>query len=144
MAELGWMMLANYAEAPQGIGVVYIMGGAWDTLTVGAPVEGLPPGSNIVAPMSGFLVCRVLFHKTETGQDHRFEMTVMGEQEVAQVQATMRIEKTPGLPPGWLQGANLVVPLGGIGLPDFGVYSVSVSVDNKHLGETGFRVLKGY
>jgi len=71
-------------------------------------------------------------------------MTVMGEQVVAQVQATMRIEKTPGLPPGWLQGANLVVPLGGIGLPDFGVYSVSVSVDNKHLGETGFRVLKGY
>jgi hypothetical protein len=144
MAELEWMMLANYAEAPQGNGLMYIMGGAWDTLNVAAPLEGAPPG--IVAAVVGTLAIRLLFHMTETGRDHEIAITLMDEDggQVGALTASFRVERTPGLPAEWMQGTNLVIPISGMGLPRFGIYTFNLSLDGRHVGDRPFRVLKLY
>lgn len=140
--NLEWMLLANYAEAPTGL--LYIMGGGWDTVTVNAPLEGAPP--NVFAVMSGTLVVRLNFHATETGRDHSFEMTIMDEDggQVAKAEGSARVEKTPGLPPGWMQSVNLTLPVNGVPLPRAGHYTISIQVDGQHLGDKPFRVIKGY
>ena len=73
--NLDWMILANYAEVNGGL--LYISGGGWDTLTVQAPAEGAPPG--VFAVLQGTLVIRLLFHQTETGRDHQFEVAIIDE-----------------------------------------------------------------
>jgi hypothetical protein len=146
--KLDWMMLANYAEIRDGL--IYIMGGTWDTVNVGAPLEpppGAPPGAQIpFAVVQGTLVARLLFHVTETGKDHTFEITVIDEDggEVAKIEGGMRPEKTPGLPVGWEQGFPIVLPLTGLGLPKAGLYRISLQVNGSHVGDHSFRVLKVY
>ncbi|HEV8681785.1 MAG TPA: hypothetical protein VGS09_03270 [Actinomycetota bacterium] len=144
MPKLDWMMLANYAEAPPGGGLVYIMGGAWDTITVQAPLEGAPPGA--VAAIVGSLAIRLLFHSTEVDRDHKLEIVLqdLDGAEVAKIEGGIRVTKALGLPPGWEQGTNFVFPLTGLGLPKFGQYTFHLLVDGQHLGERPFRVLKGY
>lgn len=142
--NIDWIMLANYAEAPPNSGLIYIMGGAWDTVTVGAPLEGAPP--EVVAVLQGYLAMRLLFHVTELGRDREFTVTVLGEDgdEVGKIAGGFRPEKQPGLPASWDHGINLVLPLIGLPLPRFGLYTINVGVDGTHLGARPFRVLKGY
>ena len=141
--KIDWMMLTNYAEAPPN-GLVYIMGGSWDTVTVGAPLEGAPPG--VVAAVQGSLAVRLLFHATELGRERKLVVTVLDEDgnEVGRIDGGFRPEKIPGLPAGWDHGFNLVFPLTGLALSRFGLYSVNLQVDGQHLGDRSFRVLKGY
>ena len=140
--KLEWMLLANYAEAPAGL--LNIMGGGWDTVTVNAPLEGAPPG--VFAVLSGTLVVRLNFHPTETGRDHKFEMTMMDEDgaQVAKAEGSARVERTPGLPPGWMQNVNLALPVTGVQIPGPGLYTISIQVNGQHLGDKPFRVIKGY
>jgi hypothetical protein len=142
--KVDWLMLANYAEAPPNTGVVYIMGGAWDTLTVGAPLEGAPPG--VVAVLQGYLAMRLLFHRTELGRDRQFEIVVLDEDgtEAGRIEGGFRPEAQPGIPPSWDHGFNLVFPLNGLGLVKFGLYTIHVTLDGTHLAERPFRVIKGY
>jgi hypothetical protein len=67
--ELDYMILANYAEAPQGSGLLGMLGGGWDTINVQGPLEQVPPGlpPDTVAIVQGSLAARVLFHQTEVG-----------------------------------------------------------------------------
>src|SRR5262245_57767871 len=101
------MILANYAEAPPGSGLLNMIGGAWDTINVHAPLDGAP--ENVFAVMQGHLVIRLLFHATETDRDHNLQVTVMDEdgQQLASAEAEIPIKRDRGLPAGWLQGANL-------------------------------------
>ena len=142
--NLDWMMLTNYAEAPPETGLIYIMGGTWDTMTVGAPIEGAPPG--VVAVMNGYLAMRLEFHLTELQKERELVMTILDEDggEIGKIAGTFRPEKKPGVPPSWPHGYNVVFPLIGLPLPRFGLYTIHVTVDGQHLGERGFRVLKGY
>jgi len=144
MPKLDWMLLANYAESPPGGGLIYIIGGGIDTVTVQAPIEGAPPG--VQAGINAYLCIRVLFHITETNREHSLEVEVIDEDggSVAKVQGTMRVDRVVGLPASWEQGTNVVLPLIGLGLPKFGVYTINVSVNGAHLGDRPFRVLKGY
>jgi hypothetical protein len=144
MPKLDWMLLANYAEAPPGGGLIYIMGGGVDTVTLQAPLEGAPP--DIQAAMNAYLCIRVLFHITETNREHSLEVDIIDEdgKSVGKVQGTMRVDRAIGLPASWDQGTNVVLPLIGLGLPKFGVYMINVSVNGAHLGDRPFRVLKGY
>jgi hypothetical protein len=144
MPKLDWMLLANYAEAPPGSGLIYIMGGGVDTVTVQAPIEGAPPG--IQAGMNAYLCVRILFHLTETNREHTLEVDIIDEDgsSVAKVQGTMRVDRAVGLPTSWDQGTNVVLPLIGLGLPKFGIYTIAASVDGMFLGDRPFRVLKGY
>lgn len=142
--KLDWTMLANHAEAGS-TGLLYVAGGGWDTTTVSGPLpEGAP--ANAVALLQGFLVVRILFHVTETDREHTFSITVMDEDggDVAQLDGTVRVDRSPDLPPGWDHGVNLAVPLTGMPVSRFGLYTISVQVDGQHLGDRPFRVLKGY
>jgi hypothetical protein len=143
MAELEWMMLTNYAEAPPG-GLVYVMGGAWDTLTVAAPLEGAPPG--VVSVLHHYLLIRLGFHMTETGRDHAFTIRLADAdgQQIAEIQGNLRVDRAPGLPPSWPQGSNVVIPLMGLGLPKWGEYEFTVNVDGTFMGSRPFRVIKAY
>lgn len=144
MAELEWSILANYAESPPEMGLLYIMGGGWDTVTIGAPLEGTPPG--IVAVISGYLAIRMRFHVTETNREHTVGIVVLDEDggQVASMEATFRVDRIMGLPQSWLQGTNIVIPLTGIGLMKFGNYDISILLNGNYVGLRQFRVLKGY
>lgn len=140
--NLEWTMLANYVET-QG-GLLYIAGGGWDTITVGAPLEDGPPG--VFAIMTGGLVIRLSFHSTETGRDHAFAVTIADEDgaEIGKAEGAVSVDRTPGLPPRWPQSVNIALPLTGIGLPRPGLYTISIQVNGQHLADRPFRVLKGY
>jgi hypothetical protein len=144
MAELEWSILANYAEGPPQGGLVYIIGGGWDTLTVSAPLEGAPP--NIVAGIVGSLVLRLRFHMSETNREHTLGLVIVDEDggEVGKVEVRFRVERILGLPTSWLQANNVVMPLTGLGLPKWGVYEIGISINGNHVGTRPFRVLKGY
>jgi hypothetical protein len=141
--NLEWMMLANYAEASSN-GLLYIAGGGWDTITIGAPMEGAPPG--VLGVMQGTLVIRLTFHQTETGRDHTFTLTIIDEDggEIGKVEGNLHVERVQGLPPAWPQNVNMAVPLTGAPLPKAGLYTLSLQVDGAHVGDRPFRVLKGY
>jgi hypothetical protein len=141
--KLDWMLLANHAEVNNDL--LYISGGGWDTVTIGAPIEGAPSG--VFAILPGTLVIRLLFHPTETGQDHSLSVTIMDEDraQVGKAEGSVRVDKAPGLPPGWDQGVNIPIPLGAsVRLPRAGLYTISLQVDGQHLGDQPFRVVKGY
>ena len=142
--RLDWMMLANHAEAPDN-GLLYVAGGGWDTTTIHSPLpEGAP--SEAVAFLQGYLVIRILFHLTETDRDHGFTITVLDEDggEVARIDGNSHVARSADLPVGWDHGVNLAIPLTGMPMPRFGLYTISLQVDGQHLGDRPFRVLKGY
>jgi hypothetical protein len=141
--NLDWMMLCNYAEAAPN-GLLYIAGGGYDTITVNAPLENASP--EVFTIMQGTLVIRLLFHQTETGRDHTFEVAIADEdgRQIGKAEGNVRVERLRGLPVGWPQNVNLAIPLTGIGLPRPGLYTISVSVNRQHVGDRPFRVLKGY
>ena len=139
--KLDWIMLANYAEiAPSGL--LTVVGGTWDTMTVHAPLPEDAP-EDAVALLTGCVVVRALFHVTETGRDHSFAMTVMDEDggEVARIDGGIHVERQPDLPAGWDQGVNLVVSLTGMPIPQFGRYAISLQFDGQHVGDRPFRVV---
>jgi hypothetical protein len=140
--KLGFMLMANYAEDNGGL--LYVQGGAWDTVNVRGPISQVPGGP--VAIIQGTLVARVLFHVTETDREHEFELNIMDEDggQVAQVKGKTTISKMVGLPTGWDQGVNLIVPLTGVPLSKFGRYEIALSVDGTNAGTLPFRVLKLY
>jgi hypothetical protein len=145
MAELDWMILANYAEAPPGSGLVYIVGAGWDTITVGAPLPAeAPPG--LVAAVIGSLVVRLKFARTETNRDYSLSMVVLDEDggEVARVNVSFPVALVANLPATWEQGLNVVIPLTGLGLPKFGIYEIHVLLEGRFIGSRQFRVLKGF
>ncbi len=147
--KLDWMMLANHAEEQNGL--LYISGGAWDTVNAAAPLEfaNQPtaiPSKPPVALLQGYLVARILFHPTETGREHTFAITLSDEDgnELQKVEGRMGLQKAPGLPIGWDQGANITLPITGTPVPKFGQFNYSLQVDEQHVGDKPFRVLKMY
>lgn len=141
--NLDWMMLCNYAEsAPNGL--LYITGGGYDTITVNAPLEGAAQG--VFAVMQGTLVIRLLFHQTETDREHEFQVVISDEdgQQIGKAEGNVRVDRIRGLPVGWPQSVNLPIPLTGIALPRAGLFTISVSVNDQHVGDRPFRVIKGY
>jgi hypothetical protein len=144
--KLDTMLLANYAEAREGL--LYIMGGGWDTITAHAPIQA-PEGvtaPDVLAIVQGMLVVRLLFHPTETDREHTFEVSVVDADgaEIAKVEGGMNVQRMPGLPSTWDQNFNLVLPLTGLGLPHEGNYRINLVVDGQFVGDRPFRVIKGY
>lgn len=140
--KLEWMGLANAAENRDGL--LYILGGGWDTINVEGPIEGAP--AEVFAVIQGVLVIRLLLHSTETGQTHRLSFEIVDEdgQQHLKAEIDFRVELLRGLPIGWDQGANAVVPLTGVALPKPGLYTINLRVDEELLGDRPFRVLKLY
>jgi hypothetical protein len=136
------MALANYAEDRGGL--LYIVGGGFDTLNIQAPIEGAPPG--VFAVMQGTLVVRILLQREELGKQHKVAFHIVDEdgQQLAKADGDFRSEAAPGLPLGWDQAANLIFPLTGLAIPKAGNYTINLFVDDELLGDRPFRVLKLY
>ena len=94
--KLEWTMFANYAQETDGL--LYIMGGTWDTIQVSAPLEGGPPDA--VAVIQGTLIVRLLVHQTETDKDHTFEFRVVDEDggEQVKVEGSFKAAKNKACP----------------------------------------------
>ena len=139
--QLDFFMLARHAEAHGDL--FNILGGGFDTMTIrdGAP----PPPDGGVAVLSGTIAARVLFHQvTETNRNYKFGVTLVDEDgaEVGALGGEFPLVRAGGIPVGWPQNVNLVLPLG-IVLPRFGTYTFSLAVDGRHLGDRTFRVMDG-
>jgi hypothetical protein len=145
--KLAWMTFANHAEiAPNGL--IYINGGAWDTINVNSPMPPEAPAAmaGAVAVFQGSIVVRVLFHSTETGRVHAVRITVRDEDgaEIAVAEGQIDVQMPVDQPAGWDVGVNLALPFTGLPLPRFGLYAASVQVDGQHLDDLPFRVVKRY
>jgi len=142
--KLDWILLANYAEVGPS-GLLTVVGGTWDTMTVHAPLPEDAP-EDAVAMLTGCVVVRALFHVTETGREHEFALTVMDEDggDVARIEGSVRVDRQPDSPPGWDQGVNMVVSLTGMPVPQFGLYTISMQIDGQHVGDRPFRVVQGF
>lgn len=140
--KLEWMILANHAEVNNEL--LYINGGGWDTIIVGAPIPGVPEG--VTAVMVGFLAIRFMFHVTETDRSHHFELTVLSEdgQQVAKVDGDFDVPRNESVPAGWLQNVNMVLPVSGVALPSEGLYAINVNLNGQWVGDRPFRVIKNY
>lgn len=143
--KLDWLILANSAEEANGL--VHMLGAGWDTINVRAPLhepDGSP--SDIVAVVQGTLIARLLLHPTETARDHPFELTIVDEDgaTILKMEGAFRVDPSSAVPPSWDHGMNLVMPLTGLQLPRFGLYQVSLIVNQTHYGERPFRVVKAY
>jgi len=139
--RLDWTLLANHAEVSQGL--LYVAGGGWDTVNVtGPPPETASPGT--VAVLQGTLVVRLLFHATETDREHTFTITLIDADgsEEAKIEGTVDVARVPEIPPGWDHGVNLALPLTGMPVRTFGLYTFSVQVDGQHVGDRPFRVIE--
>ena len=145
--KLAWMTFANHAESPPN-GLLYLSGAAWDTINVGGPLpETLPQAqSGAVAVFQGAIVIRLLFHRTEAERTHEITLTVTDEDGgmIATAQAQLEVSVPPDQPVGWDIGANVVLPLTGLPLPRFGLYSASLQVNGQHIDDLPFRVVKRY
>jgi hypothetical protein len=140
--KLDWLALANYAEDRGGL--LYLIGGGWDTINVEAPIEGAPP--EVFAVIQGMLVIRLLLNTTETGEEHTLFFEIVDEdgQQLVNAQAQVRVDRNVRLPIGWDQALNLVFPLTGIPLPRPGNYTINLRVGDELLGDRPFRALKLY
>jgi hypothetical protein len=138
--KVEWIALANYAEDRGGL--LYVVGGGFDTINVQAPIEGAPQG--VFAVMQGMLVVRILLRRDETGKQHKFSFEIVDEdgQQLAKADGDFRAEPAPGLPIGWDQAANLIFPLTGVPIPKPGNYTINLFLDEELLGDRPFRVLK--
>jgi hypothetical protein len=129
--RLSSALLANSAE--QHDGLIFMLGGGWDTRFV-------PQGGPLT--FSGALVLRLMAHRTECGTAHQLEIRCMHEDGALAFQLGIN-NLTPQIPPGfpieWEVPVAIVVELGAI-LPSYGKYDIAVLADNVFLGSMPFRI----
>lgn len=137
--QLDFFILARHAESPNDL--LNILGAGWDSVNVTETPAGLP--DDAITVVNGTLVARILFHQiTETNRNHAFSITLVDEDggEVARLGGEFPVKRSPGIPVGWPQNTQIVMPLG-IPVARFGTYTFALEVDGQHLGERSFRVL---
>jgi hypothetical protein len=140
--DLDWMLLANHAEAQNGM--LYLSGAGWDTVNVGAdPPEEAPPG--VVAFVQGVLVIRLRFHHTEAGTEFPFDVIVVDEDgsTIGRIDGTVTaVPPDEDAPPTWDRAAHVIAGLHGLPLPRFGEYRIHLRVNREHKGDIPFRVTR--
>jgi hypothetical protein len=95
MAEIETLMLANHAEAVNGL--LYVSGGGWTDLWLGERPEGqTPPGYHVGVAIS------VLIGWNETNRRHHLVLRLEGEDgpEVARIEADITAGRAPHARPG--------------------------------------------
>ena len=137
------MMLANYAEVSNGL--LYISGGAWDTVTVsGPPPDGAR--ADIVAVVQGTLVARLSFHPTELGSRYPMRVTIveLDGGEIANIEGDVVAvrQEHDSAPPTWDHGVTVIMPLNGLPLPTIGDYRIHFNLNREHKGDLPFRVVQ--
>jgi hypothetical protein len=124
--------MANAAE--QRDGLLYVLGGGWDTVNV-------MPGNPTV--FNGSLVLRFAATRQECGRDHQVEIVCDGEdgQRVFALNVTARPEVPKDYPVAWDVSFGLVANFVQSQLPGFGLYQIAVISDNVFLGSVPLRAI---
>lgn len=146
--QLDVMMLAE--EAVERDGFLDIKTGGWDTITVQQELDpdqlpdNWPDGA--VAPLTGVLVIRLLFHKTECGREHTFTLTIMDEDggRIGQADGVIEMVDNPDFKVGWDHPMPMVIPLPSIPLPKWGTYTITLQVNGQHVADKPFRIEKAF
>ncbi len=133
MASIEFLMLANHAEAVNGL--LYISGGGWTELYRGQL------GPNGEPPINHFgIATSVSVPWEETNRRHRLVITIKrdDETELARVEADIELGRPPGLPEGAEQRATLGIGAD-IAFPELGGHRIVAQVgDNER--SVDFRV----
>ncbi|HVC40463.1 MAG TPA: hypothetical protein VND54_00640 [Candidatus Saccharimonadales bacterium] len=131
--RLGAILLANAAEMGSN-GLIYVLGGGWDTVNVA-------PGNPI--SFNGAIIVRLLADRAECGHPHGVEIRLDGEdgELVFRVQNPIQPVIPEGFPVAWEVPFSLVIGVGGP-LPRLGLYRFSVLVDNQIMGTAPMRAVE--
>jgi hypothetical protein len=134
MAEIEYAILANHAEAHNGL--LYLQGGGWTDANVPFPPEG--PST----PLHFGIAVSVLVPWTETNRTHRLQIRIEHEDggpPVLQMDGELEV----GRPPGAQQGADQRAVLTANSITQFpraGGYRLVAKVNNSKLRTVSFRV----
>jgi hypothetical protein len=129
--KLDWAMLADAAQIREGL--AFVIGGGIDTVNYQAPASPV---------LNATILIRLLFHPTETGAPHTFEVRINDEdgKELARVNGSAIVQQPPDLPVGWEIPSMLALNVFGLALPRDGRYTVEILGDSGHLKTLNFRV----
>ncbi len=118
MAEIEYMLLANHAEAVNGL--LHVLGAGWTDQWRGRQPPDVPP------PLTHFAIgVSVLVPWTETNRPHHLILTIESEDgsELGRVEADLEIGRPPRIPVGSDQRAVLAINVN-IQFPGPGGYRV--------------------
>jgi uncharacterized protein DUF6941 len=131
MPDLDYALLCDFVRADPG-GVAHAIGAGIDTLYAAE----VPTGHNVG------LLAKFTFTQGESGRPHRIELffrTTDGA-ELVKIEALIAPEWDETLPPGWGVGAVMGINFG-IPLPDYGLYSLEVMIDDRSVKSLQLRVV---
>ncbi|MGN6380260.1 MAG: DUF6941 family protein [Gaiellales bacterium] len=138
-------MLARYAE--QTAGGLVIAGGGWTTWNVTEPLQAegneVPPA----AVIQGFVVCRLMLTPEESDGGHPLVLRLLDsdDQEMFRGELRLDMQRDPELPRSWEQLATVIVPLGWVPVPGFGLYRFLLETPaGDTLGACPFQVVKRF
>jgi hypothetical protein len=129
-------MLARHAEVQDGL--INVLGGGWDTLTVTDRPGGEHAG---VGTLNTSVVIRLLLDPSEVGASHDLRVVIVGVDGAelgdfgGDIDAAGAVDAL-----GWEQNVSVALQLAALPLPALGPYTVRLEVDGAVLGERQFRV----
>jgi hypothetical protein len=122
--ELDLLMLARHAEVRDGL--INMLGGGWDTLT-------LADGAGTI---SGSIAIRLIVGEAESGRSHPVRVVIAAQDGDELGHFGGDIE----LPPD-ARNASIALQFSDLAIPGPGRYAVRLEVEGAVLGERAFRVL---
>jgi hypothetical protein len=143
--RLDGFMLARYAEQTPG-GLV-VAGGGWSTWNVTEPIpaEGGEPAP--AAIIQGSVLCRLMLTPEESEASHSLVLRLLDsdETELSRAELQLDVQRDRELPRSWEQLATVIVPLGWVPAPNFGLYRFQLETPGGELlGTCPFQVVKRY
>lgn len=133
--QIEWLIIADAAQVLGN--KLYLLGGGWDTLTVG---QGFP----VQQPVSVAISFRVPWH--ETNQKHEFELEVFTDspdgKSLAKVGGAIEVGRPPGIKPGQSQRLQAALNIL-LRLEAPGTYSIVGRIHGQEQARTHFNVIAG-
>jgi len=131
--ELDFAFLADAADV--SMGKLYVLGGAFDTINVGA----LPAMHPMLA-----VVVRLQLSPHDLDRKHVLEILLLDAdgKQLAAAKGDLTVPKSPDAPPGWKQA--VILPLRFLNVPfqQAGHYSIEILADGKMLKAIPLRVVQ--
>lgn len=134
--RLDWALLANAAEAPPS-GLVYILGGGFDTLI----------RDQFPTPFGGVVVLRLQTTRLETERVHKVEVHCTDQDGKPFVPQPIVVVLPPrqvpaDYPHGWDLSASIVINLTSVPIERPGLYNFEILIDDQQVRTLPFRVVK--
>jgi hypothetical protein len=143
--RLDGFMLARYAEQTPG-GLV-VAGGGWTTWNVTEPIQADGGEPAPAAVIQGSVVCRLMLTPQESDASHSLVLRLLDsdETELSRGELQLDVQRDRELPRSWDQLATVIVPLGWLPAPTFGLYRFQLETPaGDLLGTCPFQVVKRY